>query len=81
MPLNAVIYHVTTHNSVIESSLQLTYINDSPTKIEAVLEMPNNPDLVIAKLRIKVGETEIEAKVQEKQKAKEKYEDAVAGGH
>jgi hypothetical protein len=66
---------------VIESCLHLTYLNDSDTKIEAVLELPNNPDLVIGKLKIKVGETEIEGLVQEKQRAKEKYEDAVAAGH
>ena len=30
---------------------------------------------------IKIGEKIVEGKVMEKEKAKEKYEDAIAGGH
>jgi hypothetical protein len=60
----------------------LTYINDSKdTKLEALLEMPNSPDLIIGKMRIKVGDREITGTVKEKEKARETYEDAIAGGH
>jgi hypothetical protein len=36
-------------------------LNDSDKKIEALLELPNNPDLIISKLKIKVGEKEVRA--------------------
>jgi len=39
-------------NSIIKSKLQITYINDSTSKVEAILEMPNSPDLVISKMKI-----------------------------
>ena len=81
MPLHGVRYQIHTHNSVIKSKLMLTYLNDSDTKIEAVLELPNNPDLVIGKLKAKVGDTEILAQVQEKERAKQRYDDAIASGH
>ena len=45
------------------------------------MEIPNNPDLIISKLKVKVGEKEVNAQVQEKDKAKQKYEDAIAAGH
>lgn len=81
MPLQGVQYNITTQNSVLKSKLRLTYINDSDTKIEAILEMPNNPDLVISKLKVKVGDKEVIAQVQEKERAKQKYDDAIAAGH
>ena len=81
MPLQGVRCLITTQNSIVKSKLHLTYLNESDNKIEALLELPNNPDLVISKLKVKVGDTEIRAQVQEKQKARERYEDAVAAGH
>lgn len=69
------------NNSLLKTKLHLTYVNDSENKIEALLEMPSNPDLVIAKMKIKVGETEIVGTVKEKESARETYDDAIAGGH
>ncbi len=81
MPLQATRYLANIQNSVIKSKLHLTYLNDSDKKIEALLELPNNPDLIIGKLKIKVGEKEVRAQVQAKDKAKEKYDDAISAGH
>ena len=47
------------YNSIIKTKLQITYINDSENKLEATLEMPSNPDLVISKMKIKIGDQEI----------------------
>jgi len=75
-------YHVKAFNSILKTKIGITYINDSETKIEALLEMPSNPDIVISKMKIKVGDREeIKGVVKDKQKAHELYEDAVAGGH
>jgi Vault protein inter-alpha-trypsin domain len=66
----------------LKTKLTITYLNDSETKVEALLEMPSNPDLVISKLKIKVGDSqEITAVVKDKEKAREQYDDAIAGGH
>ncbi len=56
----------------MKTKIGITYINDSQTKIEALLEMPSNPDIVISKMKIKVGDREeIKGIVKDKQKAHE----------
>ena len=48
------------------------YVNDSGKKLEATLEMPTNPDLVIHKMKIKIGDDQfIEGKIKKKENAKE----------
>jgi len=42
--------------------------------------LPVDPDMVVNNLTIKIGDKEIEAKVMEKEKAQEKYDDAVSSG-
>ena len=82
LPIQSVNYHVQAFNSILKTKIGITYINDSETKIEALLEMPSNPDIVISKMSIKVGDREeIRGVVKDKQKAHEQYEDAVAAGH
>ena len=66
----------------MKTKLTIMYVNDGETKIEAMLEMPNNPDIVIGKMKIKVGDRqEIKGVVKDKQKAREQYEDALAAGN
>ena len=48
MPLQGVDYKVLVNNSVVKSTINLQYLNESEQKIEAVLEMPTNIDIVIA---------------------------------
>jgi len=74
--------HVTAHNSLVKTKLTITYVNDSETNIEAMLEMPSSPHVVIGKMKIKVGDRqEINGVVKNKEKAREQYEDAVASGY
>ena len=80
MPLSGVKYTIRAQDSVLKSKLHMTYVNDSDIKIEAVLELPNNTDLVISRVQVKVGNKEVLAQVQEKKKAKERYDDAIAAG-
>ena len=43
--------------------------------------MPSNPDLVIGKMKIKVGDKEITGQVKEKERAYEIYDDGIASGY
>ncbi len=70
MPIQSVNYHVTAFNSVLKTKITIVYLNDSQSKIEAMLEMPSNPDIVISKMIIKVGDRlEIRGVVKDKEKA------------
>ncbi len=69
MPIQAINYKIVSHNSILKSKIKLTYVNDSDSKIEAVLELPNNPDWVLSKLKIRVGAIEIKATIKEKERA------------
>ena len=73
-------YHLISHNGIQETSLKLIYLNDSANKLEAVLELPNNPDWVIGSLKVTVGEKVIQAEVKDKKRARERYTDAIARG-
>lgn len=71
MPLQGVDYRVVVNNSIVKTTLNLQYLNDQDKKIEAVLEMPTNTEVVIAQLKVKIGDKEVIAVVKEKSKAKE----------
>lgn len=80
MPLQSVLYHLTAYNSLLETSMTFTYVNDTESKIEALLEMPNSPDIVISKLKITFGDTTVTGIIKEKERAHEMYEDAISRG-
>ena len=54
------------------------YRNPLESPIEATFIFPMS--VLISKLKFTIGEKTIEAKIVEKQKAKQQYDDAVAGG-
>ena len=61
--------------------IELTYINeDTESPIECSYEFLLDPDTVMSQLSAKIGGKEVEAKIKEKERAKEIYEDAMAGG-
>ena len=63
-------------------SVDLTYVNPDEIKpIECVYELPLDHKIILTKLIIEINDKVIEANVQEKQNAKEKYEDAIAAGN
>jgi hypothetical protein len=67
-----VLCHIKANNSLLKTKLTIIYLNDGETNIEAMLEMPNNPEIVIGKMKIKVGDRqEIKGVVKGKQKARE----------
>ena len=62
--------------------IELCYVNeDAESAIECAYEFPLDKDTVVSRLSAKIGDKEVEAKIKEKERAKEVYEDAVAGGN
>ena len=62
--------------------LDLIYLNPSlDTTLEACYEFPLEKTTLLAKLIAEINGTTIEAEVRDKEKAKEKYDDAMASGH
>ena len=63
--------------------MQQEFINPyEGSPVEVVYKFPKFDDTVVSKVLISIGdERVIEAKILEKKKAEEKYEDAMAGGH
>ena len=57
------------------------YKNDSPNPIEWVYKFPSHSSFTVVGMKAKIGENTIETKVMEKEKAKERYDDAIAAGH
>ena len=58
-----------------------TYFNDSESPLEVTLMFPIEKDYALGKLTIQIGDTIIEGKIMSKDKAEEKYENAMSGGH
>ena len=62
--------------------IELIYINEDPENpIECTYEFPIDTNIVLSKLIAKIGDKEVKAKIKEKEKAKELYDDALAGGN
>ena len=60
----------------------MTYINeDFESAIECSYEFPLDKDTVVSRLVAKIGDKEVEAKIKEKELAKEVYDNAMAGGN
>lgn len=69
-------------NGVIATTnVQFVYANESSENpVETTFEFPVDKDIVISKLICTIGDKVVEAKVQSKEEAKQKYDDAIAGG-
>ena len=62
--------------------IELTYVNeDTESPIECSYEFPIDTNTVMSKLTAKIGDKEVEAKIKEKERAKEVYDNAMAGGN
>lgn len=62
--------------------IALTYVNPSDDNpIEATYEFPLEKHTVLSKLTATIGGKTVVAKVQAKEEAKERYDDAVAAGN
>ena len=68
-------------NSIATVDLSQRFENNTDNPLEITLKIPVDPDYAVGKLIIELGDNIIEGKVLEKQKAAEKYEDAISQGH
>jgi hypothetical protein len=56
-------------------------MNELDTPVEATYQFPTDPDGVLGRLTIEMGNKIVEGKVKEKEKAQEQYQDALAAGN
>ena len=59
---------------------ELTYTNTTDNPFECSYEIPVDVGCIVGALRARIGEREVTAIIKQKDEAKAKYEDAVAGG-
>ena len=59
------------------------FINELEEPVEATYQFPTDPDqhTVVSKVLFQLGDKEVEGKVIGKEKAQERYDDAIAGGN
>ncbi len=67
-------------NSIAIIDLEQVFLNELDSPVEATYQFPTDPDSVVSRVRIELGDKVVEGKVQEKKKAQERYDDAIAGG-
>eukprot|EP00347_Sterkiella_histriomuscorum_P014103 403362158 len=72
---------VTVQNSIATIRLTQVFKNELEDAVEATYSFPTDPDIIVSKLQIELGDRIVEGKVMEKQQAREKYDDAIAGGN
>jgi len=61
--------------------LNQSYINWQQNPIEISYSFPIDKDIVVSELKVEIDDKLIEGRVEEKQKAKERYEDAMSKGN
>ena len=81
VPLKAVEVRATLEGALAIVDLNLTYTNPRDTPIECTYEFPLEAQTILSQLQVKVDDKIIEAIVDEKEKAKQKYEDVIAKGN
>ena len=81
MHFKSQIVNVRVDNTVATIEIKQVFVNDSKHQVEATYRFPTNPSTVVSGLLFQVGDRTVEGRVQKKQRAKERYDDAVAGGH
>ena len=76
------IYIIADLNEAIAKTEVIQYYNnDTNNPIELTLTIPNLPEIQISEFKIKKGSQIITSKILEKEKAKEKYNDAISSGN
>jgi Ca-activated chloride channel homolog len=73
--------HARVENSIAIIDLEQVFVNELESTVEATYQFPADPDSVVSRVRIELGDKVVEGKVHSKEKAQEKYDDALAGGH
>ena len=81
VPLKEVSVHATIAQGFSKTSVHLTYKNTlTEDPIEVIFEFPLSKKQVVAKIEATIGDRVVSTKVTEKEKAKEKYDNAIASG-
>ncbi|XP_035239831.1 von Willebrand factor A domain-containing protein 5A-like isoform X8 [Anguilla anguilla] len=80
VPLKQVEVVVKVQGHVASVSSTLQYENNEERPLEAIFVFPLEGDAALCHFSAKIGETEVVAELQEKQKAKEQYDDALSSG-
>ncbi|CDW74212.1 UNKNOWN [Stylonychia lemnae] len=81
IPLKNQRVNVRVMNSIATIEIIQTYFNDTSDPLEVFLNVPVDQEYGVGKLIVQIDEKIIEGKILEKQKAQERYDDAVAAGH
>ncbi|CDW82813.1 UNKNOWN [Stylonychia lemnae] len=72
---------VQVHDMIATINISQVFLNELQEAVEATYEFPTDPDVVVSRLVIEMDDRVIEGKIIEKEKAQEKYDDAIAGGN
>ena len=66
-------------NAVGVLNIVQTYINAGEAPLEVTLKFPTEKEYALGRLTIQIGDDLIEGKILKKEKAEQRYEDAIAG--
>ena len=80
VPLKEVDVKATLEGAYATVHFDMTYVNPSTSPIECTYEFPLEKETLLSNLSVSTDDKTIEAKVTEKGKAQEKYEDYIASG-
>ena len=80
-PLKSVEIKAVLEGAIATVAVEMTYVNlREGNPIECTYEFPLQSRTLISQLKVQLGDKVIEAVVQAKEQAQQKYEDVVAGG-
>uniref|UniRef100_A0A671PKQ3 von Willebrand factor A domain-containing protein 5A-like n=1 Tax=Sinocyclocheilus anshuiensis TaxID=1608454 RepID=A0A671PKQ3_9TELE len=79
-PLKSISVQLQVQDHVASVSSSLQYINEEDRPLEAVFVFPLPADAAVCHFSARIGEQEIVAEVQDKQSARDQYDDAVSSG-
>ncbi|XP_052399624.1 von Willebrand factor A domain-containing protein 5A [Carassius gibelio] len=80
VPLKSISVQVRVQDHVATVSSTLQYVNEEERPLEALFVFPLPADAAVCYFSAKIGEQEIVAEVQDRESARDKYDDAVSSG-
>ncbi|XP_021437416.2 von Willebrand factor A domain-containing protein 5A-like [Oncorhynchus mykiss] len=80
VPLKSIAVEVSVQGHVATVSSTLQYENQEESPLEAIFVFPLPGEAAVCRFSAKIGQTEVVAEVQEKQKAREQYDDLLSSG-
>ncbi|KAI4897473.1 hypothetical protein NFI96_013350 [Prochilodus magdalenae] len=81
VPLKSIEVDLQVKGHVATVSSTLHYVNEEENPLEAVFVLPMPAEAALCHFSAKIADQEIVAKVQEREKAREEYDDAIASGN